>query len=230
MKALFWFSILYVLTVPVAVAHAAQSASLGGLALVAGLSILFMSKFNELAELSYGPLKAKMRAQLIEAQATIVQLRKVASTIADASITGTMAGYFVEGLNLEKRFELRDKLVGLLTELGVNAAEIRRMHEYWNKGVAALYFNAICDEVQEIKKSQASDTTAQENYDAVHTELLDAFDAENWTAPSPSRVKQLLSKYSVSSESIAKLLGDYSHFHSNREVRDPAELFKRNPT
>ena len=58
---LFWVSVAFVLLVPTAIGLITSNTTTAGIALVCGCFVALMSKFESLAELTIGPLKAKMR-------------------------------------------------------------------------------------------------------------------------------------------------------------------------
>src|SRR5437879_1322551 len=85
--ALFWAGIIFTLLAPVVIGVYFQNSSSAWIAVTCGVFVTLMAKIDDLVEFSLGPLRARMRETISEANATIEQLRKVAATSARATLT-----------------------------------------------------------------------------------------------------------------------------------------------
>ncbi|MBS0538953.1 MAG: hypothetical protein JSR47_09370 [Proteobacteria bacterium] len=111
--------------------------------LVAGIVAVLVGRLHLVEELALGPLKARLRASIDEANATTQQLRSVAIALAEASLTDLMSGNFFDGMSLHRRFEMRDIIVKSLVELGLTQSDIQNASRTWNKGIQVTYHRAI---------------------------------------------------------------------------------------
>lgn len=111
-KILFWLGVSIIVLVPLAIglfgvrsglvpSDAAQS--MPWLALLIGVCITLLSRMDDIAEFSLGPLKARMTEKIEEADAVVVQLRRIAAALAEVTLTDLMASNFMGGLPLKEK-------------------------------------------------------------------------------------------------------------------------------
>jgi hypothetical protein len=107
-QILFWVSVAFVLLVPTAIGLITSNATIAGITLVCGAFVALMSKFESLAELTIGPLEAKMRevaevnhATLDAAQKSLVALQaatKLPPSPATSDVIATTTNTAVEAV------------------------------------------------------------------------------------------------------------------------------------
>ena len=73
---------------------------------VAGATVLTFANIDKIQRFKIAGIEAEMRKAVQEANATIEQLRSVATTSARATITSLMANNFIAGITLEKNYSL----------------------------------------------------------------------------------------------------------------------------
>lgn len=224
MKVIFWIGIAFVLLVPIIIGVYFDDPSTSWVAALCGAFVIFMAKVESLAELSLGPVKAKMKQKLQEASATIEQLRNVAVTSSEATLTDLMAGSFMGGMTLEKQLDLHDKVINALHEIGASSEQIEKAETDWNKGVSIIYHRAIMKAVEERKHPNQINTQATDEQKAAGKEIQDLLDFKNWAVPTPHQIRTVLDKYNISSEDADKWIGDYEHFLQNKEIRNREEF------
>jgi hypothetical protein len=147
-----------------------------------------MARFDDLAAFSLGPLKAEMRETIAEANATLEQLRAVATSMATATLTDLMAGHFQVGMSFAKRLELHDMLMEQLKALGVSDEQRERVAEYWRKGIGVIYWRIIAP----LAENKAVAVLGPgEEYRKFWTELHAMFDISTFEAPRGAQLEAL---------------------------------------
>ena len=99
--------------------------------------------------LAFGPLRAKLRKTITEAEATLKQLRSVAAAATKAALADSMSANFMAGLTLKSRLQLRDELMRALDEIGVIRPEARdrtRVAERDGRDIFRVISSALRDE------------------------------------------------------------------------------------
>jgi hypothetical protein len=113
------------------------------MAFVCGAFVALMARLEDLAEVSLGPVRAKMREALSEAAATIKQLRQVAASLATSALSELMAGSFQEGIPLTRRLELYDQVMEDLDKLGILEEQRRQATAEWQNDIHLIYCRII---------------------------------------------------------------------------------------
>jgi hypothetical protein len=138
-----WFGLIFTAFIPLLVGIIFKEYQVAWLAALCGAFITIMAKPEGLAELSLGPLKAKMQKTIAEAAATVEHLREVATTMATVVLSDLMAGQFMWGMSAAKRLELHDELVRNLERLGVTPEQLIRVQADWWRGIGVMYHNKL---------------------------------------------------------------------------------------
>lgn len=208
-----WFGLLFTAFVPLLVGIVFKEYQVAWLAALCGAFITIIAKPEGLAELSLGPLKAKMQKTIAEATATVEQLREVATTMATVVLSDLMAGQFMWGMSAAKRLELHDELVQNLERLGVTPEQLVRVQADWWGGIGVMYHN---------KLSQRLRQSAQEAKLSVH-EVTQEFNAfakmDTRSAGSPDDYQKFFTKHKLLTPDIQLWIDDYRHFLLTKEVR-----------
>lgn len=211
---LFWASVAFTAIVPILIGTLGGSASTAWAALVSGAFLTFIAKLADVAELSLGPVKARMREVIDEAAATTEQLREVATTIATAVMTDMMAGGFSGSMHLAERFELHDQLLAQLDKLGVSEDQKRRTTAQWRKGVAVIYHRIIGKLVNEEAKRVTPGT-----WTGTSSEYNNLLDFPHWDAPRPNEITKFCASKNLLTPEITSWIEDYRHFLDTDEIR-----------
>jgi hypothetical protein len=210
----FWVAVAFTGSAPLLIRLFGGSAGSSWQAFACGVFVAFMAKFNDLSEFSLGPLKAKMRETIAEANATLDQLRSVATSMARATLTDMMAGSFMAGMSLATRLQLHDALMIQLRELGVSEKERDLAAVEWRKGICVIYQRIIGNLVARDVR-----TVDAEKYGRLAKELNAMVDMNTWTAPTPTQLRSFLEVHSLITAELADWLGDYQHFLDTGEIR-----------
>ncbi len=224
MKAVFYFGILLTGIVPVIVGLYFKDPSTIWVAALCGAFISFIAKFEELAELTLGPVKAKMKAQIAEVNATAEQLQAVAATMAEGFLAELCSGRFIGGLNLKSRMQLRDKVILSLSNIGVSEDQIKKVDSYWSKGISIEYVGHIAKELE--KERGTKPIEEREPYTAAVAAINKQFNAETWDSPTPAVIKAILDLHNAICPKVDEWLDDYGHYLASKEIRNQAAFFK----
>ena len=192
MTFLFWCGTLFTLFVPLGIAIITKNANASWLSALCGAFVIIVAKLDNIAELSLGPLKAKMRETIQEALATLEQLREIAATSAKATLTDSMAGNFMKGTTLENRLDLHDEIVKSLISIGVSKQQIEEATKMWNKGVGIIYHRGIRVALEGRKKPNLVNTQASDEVRAASNEFLELIEFDKWKAPTPDEIEKFI--------------------------------------
>ena len=226
MTILFWIAVLFTLTVPTAISILLDDTTTSWIALVSGAFVVLMSRIDNLAELSLGPLKAKLRARIEEATATIDQLRSVAVTSAEATLTDLISGSFMGGMTAERRLQLYDKIIESLRAIGADESQIEEAVSDWNKGIGIIYHRAIQDAVGRRLEPGKLNPAASDEMKAAERVLQDMLVFKTWTVPTPDEMRAVVDKHGVNSDDVRSWIDDYEHFLETGQIRRREEFVK----
>lgn len=90
------------------------------LIVVAGSTAVTFANIDKIQWFKIAGIEAEMRKAVLDANATIEQLRDVATTSARATITSLMADNFIDSITLKNRLELHDQSEEKNYSLGYN--------------------------------------------------------------------------------------------------------------
>ena len=183
--------------------------------LIAGTVAVLVGRLNLVEELSLGPLKARLRASIDEANATLQQLRAVALSLAEASLTDLMAGNFAIGMSLHQRLATRDVIVNSLLDLGLTESEVEKASANWDKGIGLTYGRAI-----RASLPKTLEPAIRSAYDA-----LTKFD--EWQAATPDELETFVNKHKLNTAETAVWIDDYRHFLRTKEIRRRDEFARQ---
>ncbi|SBW11257.1 conserved hypothetical protein [uncultured Alphaproteobacteria bacterium] len=207
----------FTLAAPIIVGLKYHDTSTAWIAALCGAFVTIVSRFDDLTKVSLGPLKAEMREAINEANATIEQLREVATTITDATLTDLSAGMFWGGLSTKSRLDYHPKMIASLQKIGASQEQIDRAEAGWRNAIGILYLNHITKAAEAAAPNASAFTPAR-------GELRNAF--KDSVAPAPSALEQVLSSHSLTSPEIKQWLDDYHHFLATKEIRRYDEFAK----
>jgi len=229
MNILFWVGIIFILVVPVyiGVFRKAPSATVWAV-VVCGAFVIFMSKIEIIQELSLGPLKAKMKEQIRETDATLKQLKEISVVSSEATLTNLMADSFMGGMKFEKRLELHDKIIDSLRGIGVNQDKIDKVESDWKKGISIIYDRTIQYAIEQRKNPFEINPEAPEEARKAGHEIEELLDFKNWVAPTPQQIRSVLEKYNIKSSQAEEWIKDYDHFLKTGEIRNKEKFIRSN--
>jgi hypothetical protein len=216
----FWAAVLYAGIAPQVISFYGGSAGASWLATWCGPFVAFMAKFDDLAEFSLGPLRAKMRKTIDEANATLGQLREVATSMVTATLTDVMAGDFLGGMTRAKRLELHDKLMDQLQALGVSDEQRERADADWHKGICTIYCRIISNTATKHAKSFMKIA----KYNKISNEFNTMIKWATWDAAIPAQLKALCQTHDLLTSEVSQWLEDYQNYLETGEIRRKDEF------
>jgi hypothetical protein len=215
-KILFLIGIIYTLTVPTAlVIHG--SASAATITLAIGVFVTFMARLEGLSKFKVGFMEAEMKQVIEEANATLEQLRSVASSVAKSALLDSMAANFILGTPIENRLAIHDQIIESLKGVGLSDKEMSDVTDMWNRGIGMLFQMAI------YHKMTGGHRSGEAKYNKVTAAMANKFqamyDISKWKAASPQELKQFLVEHKLLTDETSQLVEDYQHFFNTRDIR-----------
>lgn len=224
--ALFWFGVSFTIAAPIVLGTYLGDHSTSWISALCGAFIVFVSRLDEIAELSLGPVKAKMREVINEANAKIEQVQKIAKDIAKPTLATLMAGNFgfQDGMNLEKRLRLHDEMIANLEEIGISEEDIFQIDENWRDGIGVIYHRAISPLMGYLENSHRINTDATEKERQDGEGWKNLFDEEKWKGPTPDEMTKFFVSREILTSEIDEWISDYRHFLETGEIRRHKEF------
>ncbi|MFP3507522.1 hypothetical protein [Burkholderia sp. SIMBA_062] len=215
----FWIGAVLTLVAPPSIMLNLGNAQAAWITAACCLLFTLLTRAEDLAELSLGPLKATMREQVREAAATVAELKAVAAATAAANLTTLMSGNFMSGTSLQSRLESFDQIVAALREVGFSGDELRAIASDWRKGMGLIYHRAI-------RSALLGRTSARDHAQTATPEqhrIADAFQElcvfERWEVPSPSEMRRFMAQNGVNDVTVNAWIDDYRHYLETDEIR-----------
>jgi len=179
-------------------------------------------------------LRAKMRATLAEAAATIDQLRALATSTARSSLTQSMAGMLgPRTMQISESLRLDLKVIEELRRLEATDAQMREARELWDRGVGVLFgrqLHSLMD-IETFARHRADlsplDNTRYVGDRPIHrarAELMGAIDFENWYAPPAQDLRDLCARAEGIIPGANELLAAYEAFERTGTLNRPELL------
>ena len=175
---------------------------------VGGAIVLTFANIDKIQRFKIAGIEAEMRKAVLEANATIEQLRNVATTSARATITSLMASNFISGMTIKNRLELHDQLISNLEKIGASKQQIEEADEMWKRGVGVIYHRGI--------KHKLDRSVAQE--------FQDLLKFDEWKAPSSGEIEKFIESKGLMNQELKDLIDEYKYFESTGTIRRK-ELF-----
>jgi hypothetical protein len=218
-QIVFWIGVAFVLVAPTAIAIMDRPGA--WIALLCGSFVTLVAKLDSLAELSMGPLRAKMRETIAEAAATIDQLRDVATSITSAFLTQLIAGSFMGGMSQRGRFQMHDDLLDQLRSLGVSNERLEQADKGWRLGVGVIYHSII--ETKIMRDATPSNSIRQ---NAIAQALAKLLDFPNLQASTPEAYERLAREHDLLTPNVQPWIDDYRHFVRTNEIRRLEKFYR----
>ena len=217
---LFWGGLGFTVIVPLWIGLELEDPSTSWVSFLIGAFIVFMSKFDEIAEFSLGPLRARMREKIEEADAALIRLRKVAGTLTEVTLTDLMASNFMGDLPLAQKLDLHDELMEELVELDVPESDRSRIESMWRQGIGVIYNRAIIRAVRSGVRERDMTDDERVRFDALRTEMHNMIDfSKGWSGPTPVEYERYLADNEIMNDDAQEWINDYRHYLEANEIR-----------
>lgn len=195
-----------------------------GLIIVAGAIGLAFLNTDKIQRFKGAGFEAEMKKAVEDANATIEQLRNVATTSAKATLTSLMADNFFDGTTLKNRLELHDQLISNLKDIGVSKHQIEEADEMWKRGVGVIYHRGLRNKLEGRKHPNQLNIKAGEKVIEASQEFLKLLKFDEWKSPSSKEIEEFIENKGLMNQELKDLIGDYKHFESTGTIRRK-ELF-----
>lgn len=190
-----------------------------GIIVVAGAIGLAFVNIDKIQRFKGAGFEAEMKRAVEEANATIEELREVATTSAQAILTDLMAGNFMDGTTLEKRLELHDQLVANLRDIGASQAQINKADDMWRRGIGIIFFRGIRAALEGRDKKSQINTNAEKHVLDASREFQELLNFKEWKTPSSKELREFCSSKDVMNPEVDELLKDYTEFEKSSTFR-----------
>lgn len=184
-----------------------------GLMTVVGAVALSFLNIDKIQWFKLAGFEAKMKKAVADANATIEQLRQVAATSSEATLTTLMAGNFFDGTTLETRLKLHDQLIDNLIDIGASDAQLKSADEMWRRGVGITFHRGIRASLLCIDEKDATEVRAAAD------ELQNLSQFEEWKAPSSGEIRKFIDDKGRMTPELDELLLDYKEYETSGKLR-----------
>jgi hypothetical protein len=136
------------------VAAAVVDLAFGSFVLVTLLAATLVFRLSDVLELSFGPLRARMRETLQETDEALERVRSLAQLSATGILNAVISTGRFGGGNDTWKVDLRDRIRSELAKLGVSDDEVRKSEALWNDLVAFDFVGIILGGSQAPSKTE----------------------------------------------------------------------------
>lgn len=139
----------YTIAVPILVGIGKLSISAATLMLISSVLLVILVHFNQVVEVSLGPLRAKMREVLGDTEEVLHRLRSIIKIISRMSLGQTMmSNLWLGNIPVKKQFQMYDEICKMLKKLDISEDELRdEVDDIWRDGIKIIYLNLIFKEL-----------------------------------------------------------------------------------
>jgi hypothetical protein len=202
--------IAYVMAAPIIATLLFKRAAPAYVFVVAGAVGLLFTRLPDISSFELWGLKATLERQIAKAEVTIEQLRKLAAAIAKANLTEiAMQGQMLINLKTEGKFEIRDRIIGALKEIGVSESDIRDAQFIW----VGVYCHILLGMIE--KEAAKTIPTANQ-------EIRNLPATKSYGAPSPEALREWALSKQINSPMLNKLLDEYTYLWATGEMKNPS--------
>lgn len=211
-RVLFYVGIVLAVLAPLPLAIISDSNAYEITSFVSGILAIIISRIETLEELTIGPLSAKLRAAVSEANATVDQVRSLAADLSDVTLTLLVSTEFMGGMQPREKFKLHEKIVAALLALGASAEQIEGAQKNWVKGVSLLYFRLIRKLVEKRTNFSQINPNIELNDAAASRQMYEESNVDSWDVVSPSSMRSILRAHGVEDPIVNQWVDDYDNF------------------
>lgn len=190
-----------------------------GIIVVAGAITVAFQNIDKIQKFKGAGFEAEMKRAVAEANATIKQLREVASTSSEVILTDLMSGSFFDGITLETRLNLHDKVIQNLKEIGASKKQIDKADDMWRRGIGIIFHRGIRCALEGRKTPHQTNMDAEKHIQDASREFNKLLKFEEWKAATPNEMRKFIEEKNAMNSDVDELLKDYSEFLKSGELR-----------
>jgi hypothetical protein len=214
----FGSGLIFTLVIPVFLQLYYHDSTAAWISLLCGAFVTIMQKFEDIVELSFGPIKARMKETIKEATATIEQLQRIAKSQSKAMLTEMMASSFMGGTKFSNKIDLHDEVISNLKVIGISESEISEIDEMWKRGMNIMYLNTIKVALEGRRSSTDFKTAVPEEVSRASTELSEMMDFSKWIVPTPDEIEGFISRKGLMNDVVSKKIDDYRTYKKEGRI------------
>lgn len=195
------------------------SGSVAAVFTILTLCFLYLSRFRRIKGLGF---EAEMwEEKQEEAERTLVELRSISSLFAKVLLTDLISGHFMGGMGLDRRIYLYSEVRNRLKKIGINESEIADAEGEWRKGICVIYHGIISRRLQQQNLENPGIANLAISPEIVSTarELDKLLNFEEWKAPLPDIIEELINRHKLMNNEIQEWIEDYRHYIGTGEIR-----------
>ena len=226
----FWLGAILIVALPVffAIYQSAKPGTI--LVMIApGAAIAILAKIDLISEFSLGPLKAKMKETITDAEDTLRELKRLSLAFAEPQLTQLMAGNFgfSDGLDFFRRRELADGICESLRQLGIPEPEIKAARTEWDNGLTQIFANEIQHRFERRKEPRKVNFDEPERRKIGESFKKFVDFGSGWRAPSYNAIISFFSDNGFRNldEDVKVALSAYDKFERTGQLGDLRTLF-----
>ena len=186
---------------------------------VAGGIVLSFLNLDKIQKFKGGGFEAEMRQTIDEANATIEQLREVATTSSEAIFTDLMASNFFNGIGLNKKIELHEQLMKNLKDIGASHAQIKKANITWDKGISIIFHRGLRCAIAKSETPHNIPSNLDEKTKQVLSEFQNLMEYDKWFVPNSNELRNFIIKRNVMNKKVDEILKDYSYYEDKGLLR-----------
>ncbi len=186
--------------------------------LVCSIALCFIN-IDKINKFKAGSFEAEMKATVDEANATIKQLREVASTFAEATLTNLMASTFVGGMTMKQRLLLHDQLIVNLKDIGASDKQIARADKMWEHGIGVIFNRMIENAIEGRDNPNIVNIKDRDKALNASREFHKLLKFDEWKAPTSAQAREFIVDKGVMNTQVDELLKDYQEFENTGGFR-----------
>ncbi|WP_074905850.1 hypothetical protein [Nitrosomonas communis] len=195
-----------------------QPTEMGIIVLAGAISFAFLN-IDKIQRFKGAGFEAEMREIVNNANATIEQLRDVATLSSEAILTSLMADNFFDGTTLATRIKLHDQIIESLKKIGASDIQVSQANQMWNKGMRIIFHRGIRQRIEEMREKNGIDAEQKERFRSVSNEFQELLRFEEWIAPTANEIEAFIRDKGLIDDEINELLLDYREFEVTGKFR-----------
>ena len=213
--AFFWLSVVAILIIAPAFIYYGHE-STGWAVILTGVITMLATRFDEISEISVGPLTAKLKAKIQEADAILAKLRSLSLVNGRILISLLVKSGRWQPFTDDEKDEMIAAIGKLLRDQGVAENEILAAEDVIHKVVRLDYSHFVL--------SNKIPNGLSQEFIAEWTELLHK-DFDN--TPSPEEIESFLKKANILTPLRQEILEDYKYYVIHKKHRRPEKWANR---
>lgn len=189
----------------------------GWMTLISAIIVMLGTRFDAIEEISLGPLRAKLRKQVEEAEQVITAIRALATQVASTTLSLVKRSGRLGGYDDEEEEAIRIEVHDLLKQLGVGESEVNDTLNEWHR------FTELDYSLFTLGGTQVPKDLPQEH----QPRWKELRSGGVKKIPLPEELKEFFEQAGMLTSEREELIKDYEFYLKNRKHRRPDHWGKR---